>query len=58
MLVVVLLIFSGCSTFRSEKQIEVITEKSVKLNLDAVELLDLKDTKWIVLREKMLKKFL
>ena len=51
MLVVVLLIFSGCSTFRSEKQIEVITEeiKKPKLNLDAVEPLDLKPVKWIVL---------
>ena len=51
MLVVVLLIFSGCSTFRSEKQIEVITEEieKPKLNLDAVEPLDLKPVKWIVL---------
>ena len=51
MLVVVLLIFSGCSTFRSEKQIEVITEEieKPKLNLDAVEPLDLKPIKWIVL---------
>ena len=51
MLVVVLLIFSGCSTFRSEKQIEVITEEieNPKLNLDAVEPLDLKPVKWIVL---------
>ena len=51
MLVVVLLIFSGCSTFRSEKQIEVITEEieKPKLNLDVVEPLDLKPVKWIVL---------
>ena len=51
MFVVVLLIFSGCSTFRSEKQIEVITEEieKPKLNLDAVEPLDLKPVKWIVL---------
>ena len=51
LLVVVLLIFSGCSTFRSEKQIEVITEEieKPKLNLDAVEPLDLKPVKWIVL---------
>ena len=51
MLVVVLLTFSGCSTFRSEKQIEVITEEieKPKLNLDAVEPLDLKPVKWIVL---------
>ena len=51
MLVVVLLIFSGCSTFRSEKQIEVITEEieKPKLNLGAVEPLDLKPVKWIVL---------
>ena len=51
LLVVILLIFSGCSTFRSEKQIEVITEEieKPKLNLDAVEPLDLKPVKWIVL---------
>ena len=51
LLVVVLLIFSSCSTFKSEKQIEVITEEieKPKLNLDAVEPLDLKPVKWIVL---------
>ena len=42
MLVVVLLIFSGCSTFKSEKQVEVITQEieKPKLNLDVVEPLD------------------
>ena len=58
MLVVVLLIFSGCSTFRSEKQIEVITEEieKPKLNLDAVEPLDLKPVKWIVLTRENVEK--
>ena len=51
MLVVVLLIFSGCSTFKSEKQVEVITQEieKPKLNLDVVEPLDLKPIKWIVI---------
>ena len=51
MLVVVLLIFSGCSTFKSEKQVEVITQEieKPKLNLDVVEPLDLKPVKWIVI---------
>lgn len=51
LLVVVLLIFSGCSTFKSEKQIEVITQEieKPKLNLDVVEPLDLKPIKWIVI---------
>ena len=51
MLVVVLLIFSGCSTFKSEKQVEVITQEieKPKLNLDTVEPLDLKPIKWIVI---------
>ena len=51
LLVVVLLIFSSCSTFKSEKQVAVITleiEKP-KLNLDVVEPLDLKPIKWIVI---------
>jgi len=51
MLVVVLLIFSGCSTFKSEKQVEVITQEieKPKLNLEVVEPLDLKPVKWIVI---------
>ena len=51
LLVVVLLIFSGCSTFKSEKQVEVITQEieKPKLNLDVVEPLDLKPIKWIVI---------
>ena len=51
LLVVVLLIFSGCSTFKSEKQIEVITQEieKPKLILDVVEPLDLKPIKWIVI---------
>jgi hypothetical protein len=51
MLVVVLLIFSSCSTFKSEKQVEVITQEieKPKLNLDVVEPLDLKPIKWIVI---------
>ena len=38
LLVVVLLIFSSCSTFKSEKQVEVITQEieKPKLNLDVV----------------------
>ena len=49
--IVVLLIFSGCSTFKSEKQVEVITQEieKPKLNLDVVEPLDLKPIKWIVI---------
>ena len=49
LLVVVLLIFSGCSTFKSEKQVEVITQEieKPKLNLDVVEPLDLQPIKWI-----------
>jgi len=51
LLVVVLLIFSSCSTFKSEKQVEVITQEieKPKLNLDVVEPLDLKPIKWIVI---------
>ena len=51
LLVVVLLIFCGCSTFKSEKQVEVITQEieKPKLNLDVVEPLDLKPIKWIVI---------
>ena len=51
LLVVVLIIFSGCSTFKSEKQVEVITQEieKPKLNLDVVEPLDLKPIKWIVI---------
>ena len=51
LLVVILLIFSGCSTFKSEKQVEVITQEieKPKLNLDVVEPLDLKPIKWIVI---------
>ena len=51
MLVVVLLIFSSCSTFKSEKQVEVITQEieKPKLNLEVVEPLDLKPVKWIVI---------
>ena len=50
LLVVVLLIFSSCSTFKSEKQVEVITQEieKPKLNLDVVEPLDLKPIKWFV----------
>jgi hypothetical protein len=53
MLVVVLLIFSGCSTFKSEKQVEVITQEieKPKLNLEVVEPLDLKPVKWIVITD-------
>ena len=51
LLVVVLLIFSSCSTFKSEKQVEVITQEieKPKLNLEVVEPLDLKPVKWIVI---------
>ena len=51
LLVVVLLIFSSCSTFKSGKQVEVITQEieKPKLNLDVVEPLDLKPIKWIVI---------
>ena len=51
LLVVVLLIFSSCSTFKSEKQVEVVTQEieKPKLNLDVVEPLDLKPIKWIVI---------
>lgn len=51
LLVVVLIIFSGCSTFRPEKQVEIITQEieKPKLNLDTVEPLDLKPVKWIVI---------